>query len=87
MQGKELQKEVVLLFNMFNNRFNDLVNSSDKEDVISCRQTKNATSPLLLGIRRNRIAGHSEIEKGMEGANEDIFEVCFLYQRIIKCNW
>ena len=33
-----------------------------------------------------RVAGHSEIEEEIKSANRDIFEISFLYQRIIKCN-
>ena len=54
---------------MFSNKLDDLVNSYDKEDIILCRQTKNATSHWLLHIRGNRVAGHSEIEKKALGRN------------------
>lgn len=54
---------------MFSNRLDDLVNSFNKEDVIYHRQIKNATSPQLLGIRRNRVADYSKIEKWALGKN------------------
>ena len=44
-QGKKLQEKVVLLSNSFSNRLDDLVDTSDKEDVISRRRTRNVTSP------------------------------------------
>ncbi len=79
-RGEELQEEVVPLSNVFSNRLDDLVDSSDKEDVIRCRRTRNATSPRLPGtgrnriaeegaLGRNRVAGHSEMEEGASGRN------------------
>ena len=85
-QGKELQEEVVLLSNAFSNRLDDFVDTSDKENVIGCRQTRNATSPQLPGTGRNRVAGHSERGEGMEDVNGELSEVCFLDRGIIKCN-
>ena len=76
----------MLLSNAFSDRLDDLVNISDKEDVISLRQTRNATSLQLPGTGRNRFAGHSETRDRMEDVNEDMSEVCFLDRRIIKCN-
>ena len=76
----------MLLSNMFNNKLNDFVDSSDKEDVISCHQNKNAISPQLPAIGRDRVAGHSKPEKQIKGVKKDTFDVSFLYQRIIKCN-
>lgn len=94
-RGEELQEEVEPLSNMFSNRLDDLVDSSDEEDVISRRRNRNATSPGLPATGRNRVAGHSdmeegaternrvagrsEIEEGTEGANGDTFDVGFLY--------
>ncbi len=65
---------------MFSNRLDDLVDSSDEEDVIRCRRTRNATSPRLPGTGknriaeeeasgRNRVASHSEMEEGASGRN------------------
>ena len=92
-RGKELQQEVVPLSNIFSNRFDDLVDSSDNKDVISRRQKKNATSPQLPAIGKNGVVGHSGIEKeaagrnrvagyagiepGMNGANGDSSDVRF----------
>lgn len=92
-RGKELQKEVVPLYNIFSNRLDDFVDSSDDKDVINRRQRRNATSPRLpttgrngaadhFGMEegaagRNRIAGHSRIEPRIEGANGDSSDVSF----------
>ncbi len=67
------------LSNIFSNRLDDLVDSSNEEDVISRRQNKNATSPQLPATGRDRVADHSEPEKRIEGAKEDISDVSFLY--------
>ena len=91
------------LLNMYGNRIDDLINSSDEKDGISYRQSRNATSLWLPGTRRNRVASHFKIEKGatgknevaghfekwkrMEGVNGDISKFSFLNQRITKCNW
>ncbi len=74
------------LFNTFSNSLDDLVNSSDEEDVISHRRYKNAMSPQLPAIRRDRVASHSELEEGIMGAKRDTSDVSFLYRGIIKCN-
>lgn len=44
-QSKKLQEEVILLFHIFSNRFENFVNSSNKEVVISYHQNKNTISP------------------------------------------
>lgn len=49
------------LFNMFNNRLDDIINTFDKKDVISYCQTENATNPQLLDIKTNKITGNSQI--------------------------
>ncbi len=85
-RGEELEKEVVQLSNIFSNRLDDLVDSSDKEDVINCRQNRNATSLQLPAIRSNRIASYFEPKKWMKGAKGDTSDISFLYQGIIKCN-
>ncbi len=74
------------LSNTFSNRLDNLVDSSDKEDVISRRRNRNTTSPQLSATGRDRVAGHSEPEEQMEGAKGDMSDVSFLYQGIIKCN-
>lgn len=66
----------MLLSNIFSNRLNDLVNTSDEENVISRHQIKNVTSPRLpstyvagnsqmqeRALERNRVSGHSEREE------------------------
>lgn len=35
-QKKELQEEFVPLFNMFSNKFDNFVNTSNKKDTICC---------------------------------------------------
>ncbi len=69
----------MLLSNMFSNKLDDLVDSSDEEDVISHRQNRNTTSPQLLATGKDRIAGHSEPEERIEGTKRDTFNVSFLY--------
>ena len=82
------------LSNAYGNRIDDLVDSSNKEDIISRRRSKNTTSPKLLSTKKNRVAGHSIIEEGvkewnkvtghsergekMEDINGDMSEVSFL---------
>ncbi len=78
-RDKELQEEVVPLSNTFSNWLDDLVDSSDEEDVISRRQNRNATSPQLPATGRNRVAGHFESEERMEGVKRDTSDVSFLY--------
>ena len=76
----------MLLSNTFNNKFDNLVNTSDKKNFISCCQTRNTKNPQLLGIGRNRVVGYSERREGIKNVNNDMSEVCFLDQGIIKCN-
>ena len=57
------------LSNVFSSRLDDLVNSSDKKDVIRCRQIKNAISPELLRTRKNKIASYSKIKEETSGRN------------------
>ena len=68
-QGGDLQEEVVPLSNMFNNRLDDLVNTFDKEDVISYYQTRNATSPRLPERGKNKVACNSQMQKKALGMN------------------
>ena len=53
----------MLLSNIFSNKLNELVNSFDKEDVISCRQNRYTTSPQLPATRKDRVASYSQPEK------------------------
>ena len=69
-QSKELQKEFVSLFNIFSNRLDDFINSSNKKSVIIRRWTRNVTSLQLSSIGRNRIASHFEMEEGLQGRME-----------------
>ena len=68
-RGEDMQKEVVPLSNMFGNRLNDLVNTSNEEDVISCCQTGNVTSPRLSEREKNRVASNFQMQEGASGRN------------------
>ena len=85
------------LSNLFSDRLDDLVDSSDDKDVISRCQKKNATRARLPTIgsngvisyfeieegatRRNRVAGHSGMEHGIECANGDSSNVSFIIKK------
>lgn len=97
-----MQKKVISLFNIFSNKLNNLVDSSNKENIISYCQIRNAMSLQLLIIRRNSGVGLIEINKCtsrknentrqfkikevIRGANMVISDISFFYQRIIICN-
>lgn len=53
----------MLISNIFINRLDDLINSSDKENIISCCQIRNATSFWLATIKTNSSTGLIEIDK------------------------
>lgn len=57
---------------MFKNRFDNFVNTSNRENIISCCQTKNVTSFWLLEIKKNRVASNSQLQKGALGRNKVI---------------
>ena len=57
------------LSNVFSNRLDDLVDTSDEEDIINRRRTRNAMSPRLPGRGKNRVAGNSQKQKGASGKN------------------
>lgn len=94
-QSKELRKNITFLFNYFNNRFENLVNSNGKDNVISRCHNRNVTSLEILVTRRNTIADHSKIKEAVternrvvccyeikieiESENEDTFDISFLY--------
>lgn len=65
------------LSNMLSNRLDNLIDSSNKEDIISCCQNRNTTSPELLAIRRNKITDHFEIKEKATKKNRVIsyFEI------------
>lgn len=65
------------LLNIFSDRLNNLINSSNNKDVISYGQKKNVTSPQLLAKRRNRVSGQVEIEKKVAERNRiaDYFKI------------
>lgn len=62
-QNKKLQKEVVSLSNAFSYRLDNIVDTSNKENIISHRQTKNAISLWLLNTEKNRVLGYLSVEK------------------------
>ena len=78
-QSKELEEEVMPLFNIFSNMLDDLTDSFDEEDVISRHQNRNATSLQLSATKKDKVDGHSEPEKRIEGAKRDMSDVNFLY--------
>lgn len=53
-----MDKEVLLLSNIIKNRDDNTFNMFDEENVISHQQTRNAISPWLLNIGKNRIVTH-----------------------------
>lgn len=68
--SKELQKEILLLSNIYGNKFNDLVNSLDKKIIIWL--DKNTKGPQTQPAQsEDRFAGNSELEKE-EGLKEMI---------------
>lgn len=67
------------LSNLFSNRLDDFVDSSDEKDIISRRPDRNATSLRLPATQENRVAGDSELDEGMEGSNGDTLDVSFLH--------
>lgn len=51
-----MQEEVLSLFNLYNNKFNNFVNSFDKKDVI-CQQNRNTENLWLQATQpKNTIA-------------------------------
>ena len=74
----------------------------DKKDIISRCQNRNTISFWLTDIKRNNIIGltkiekralqnnkvtsYSKLEKRIKGVNRNIFDICFLYWRIIIYN-
>lgn len=60
---KKIWKEFEPLSNIFSNRLNDLIYSSNKKDIIGHRQNGNAISLEQLATRKNRVVGPSKIEE------------------------
>lgn len=61
-----MQEEVLLLLNMLSNKFNDFVNTFNKQNIISRHQTRNAMSPLRPGTENNKVVGNSQIQKKLQ---------------------
>lgn len=78
-KSKELQEKIISLLNIFSNKFDNLVNSFNKEDFNSCHKNKNATSLWLLAIKKNRITGHFKLKEKIESINRDMSNISFLY--------
>lgn len=58
------------LSNMFSNKFDNLVNSSNKEDVISNCQIKNTMSYQIFATERNKVTNHYQIDERAFGKNK-----------------
>lgn len=92
----------MLISNILSNRIDNFVNSFDEEDIISHRQTKNATrsqqpstrrNKIVVyskreewATRRNRIAEHSKKREEMDSINKDMSEIRFFNQERTKYN-
>lgn len=57
------------LSNIFTDRLDDLVDSSNNKDVINRNHSEYATSPLPPAINRNGGADHCKIEEGVVRTN------------------
>lgn len=75
------------LSNLFSNRLDNLIDSSNEENIISCCSDKNATNPQLPAIWENEVTGDSKLDERMEDLNEDTLDLSFFYWGVIKCNW
>lgn len=69
----------MLLFNIFNNRLDDIFNSSDKKNIISRHQNKKAASPQLLATKKDRVTDYFELEKQINNTKRDPSNINFLY--------
>lgn len=86
-RGKEFQKEIVSLSNMFSNGSDDIVNNSDEKNVISRYRNRNTTSLWLLVTGKSRVADHSRLKRRIESIYGNMLNVNFVYQRIMIYNW
>lgn len=59
------------LFNICSNKLDNLVNSSDKENIINGCQNRDVMSLKLLVIKKNSVVGHTEIDKATLERNRD----------------
>lgn len=72
---------------MLGNTLDELVNSSKEKDIIGCcYQNRHGTSFGVSAREKNRVASHSELEEGMEGANGDMSVITYLYWGTINYN-
>lgn len=74
----------MLLFNLFSNRLDDLVNIFNKEDIIRYYLSRNTTNPWLLTIQRNKVTNNFKIDEKMKNSNRDIFNISFFLLRSNK---
>lgn len=74
-----MQKKVLSLFNFFNNKLDNLINSPNKEDIISYCLSKNVISFELLAIQENKIVGNTKLHKKIKNLNGNIFDLNFLH--------
>lgn len=58
-----MQEKIVAFINMFSNKLNNLVDSSNEEDIISYSQNRDLTNFELLIIKRNCLICHIEMNK------------------------
>lgn len=70
-RGQNLKKNDVLLFIIFSNKLNNLVNSSNKNNIIICCQNKDITSLRLLDIISNNIARPTKMNKSISRKNKN----------------
>ena len=60
---QNLQKEIMLLSNLFSNKLDNLISTLNKEDVFSYCQTENAISSQWPGKKKNRVVGNSQMQE------------------------
>lgn len=51
----------MLLFNIFNNKFDNFINTSNKENVINYYKIKNVINPWLSNTGKNKVADNFQI--------------------------
>lgn len=56
---------------MFSNRLDNLLNSFDKKNIISCCQNRDVTSLRLSVTRWNSVVSHTKIDKNNLRMNRD----------------
>ena len=64
---------------MFSNKFDDLIDSSNEENIISRCQNRNTTSLQLPATGKDRAASHFEPKERIEGIKKNTFDISFFY--------